>query len=277
MRLGYNTNGFPHHRLEDTLHILADLGYESVAITLDYHALNPFDADLHEHMTAIRSLLDRLRLSCVIETGARFLLDPWRKHQPTLLCRDVAGRERRREFLSRAIHIAEELHADAVSLWSGSSTEPEAEEVLWDRLIAECRMLADFAAEHNTRLALEPEPGMFIDTLAKFQRLSEAIAHAAFGLTIDIGHLHCMAEGPIPDRLRAWQHCLWNVHIEDMRQGVHEHLFFGEGEIAFEPILRTLHGIYCGGVHVELSRHGHDAVNVARRAREFLMHRLPAS
>src|SRR5262245_35992115 len=95
MRFGYNTNGFAHHRLDDALHILADLGYQSVAITLDHHALNPYAADLVHQVNEISALLSRLRLSSVIETGARFLLDPWRKHQPTLLDPDSSARQRR--------------------------------------------------------------------------------------------------------------------------------------------------------------------------------------
>ena len=35
MRLGYNTNGLAHHRLTDAIDLLADLGYQSVALTLD--------------------------------------------------------------------------------------------------------------------------------------------------------------------------------------------------------------------------------------------------
>ena len=38
--------------------------------------------------------------------------------------------------------------------------------------------------------------------------------------------------------IERWKHVLWNVHIEDMRRGVHEHLMFGEGEINFSEALR---------------------------------------
>ena len=56
-----------------------------------------------------------------------------------------------------------------------------------------------------------------------------------------------------------------------MRHGVHEHLMFGEGEIDFGDVLRTLHEIdYQGGLYVELSRHSHDAVETARKALAFL-------
>jgi sugar phosphate isomerase/epimerase len=271
VKLGYNTNGFPHHRLEDTLRILADLGYESVAIALDYHALDPFHPNLPSELAKVKALLERLQLSCVVETGARFLLDPWRKHQPTLLSRDPTERDKRLDFLTRTVKIARELQADAVSLWSGTPLEQEPVEALFQRLADGCRVLADEAARLAVRLAFEPEPGMFIDTLAKFRLLDERVSHPAFGLTIDIGHLHCMGEVPIASYLTTWRHRLWNVHIEDMRRGVHEHLFFGEGEIAFEPILRTLREIYAGGAHIELSRHGHNAVETARRARTFLL------
>src|ERR1019366_7355057 len=83
MNLGYNTNGSAHHRLEDALTILAELGYASVAITLDYHALNPFDADISQQCDRLRLIPEKLKMRCVIETGARFLLDPRQKHQPT--------------------------------------------------------------------------------------------------------------------------------------------------------------------------------------------------
>jgi L-ribulose-5-phosphate 3-epimerase len=269
--LGYNTNGFAHHRLEDALTILAEMGYESVALTLDHHALNPYEPGFDEQADAVADFLRRAGMRCVVETGARFLLDPRRKHQPTLLSASEEGRARRLDFLRRAVALAVRLGADAVSFWSGRADEEAPAEVLMARLVEGCRRLSEDAAGQGVRLAFEPEPGMFIDTMARFAELYERVGHPAFGLTLDVGHLYCLREDPAGPHVRRWREVLWNVHLEDMRRGVHDHLMFGEGEIDFAEVLAALREAgYAGGVHVELSRHSHDAVETARRSLEFL-------
>src|SRR5262249_52846744 len=151
----------------------------------------------------------------VIETGARFLLDPRRKHQPTLLSKFAAERERRLSFLLAAIDIAQDLGAEAVSFWSGSPQDDCPYAALMDRLVEGCRRLCGHAEIKGVHLAFEPEPGMFIDTMARFAVLQQRVAHPLFGQTIDIGHLHCQGEVPISDYLTRWQKLLWNIHIED--------------------------------------------------------------
>ena len=247
---GYNTNGFAHHRLDDSLAILRELGYRSVAYTVD-HAHPPPET---------------MPMPCVVETGARFVLDPRRKHQPTLLSPDP---EPRRRFLRQCIDLAAQWQPHVVSLWSGAGQGEEA--LLLGRMREELLPLLDYAHERGVRLAFEPEPGMFIDTMTRYEQLFDRVAHPAFGLTLDVGHLHCLGEGPIPQIIARWSHVLWNVHIEDMVAGVHDHRMFGEGTMDFPPILSALREAgYAGGVHVELSRHSHDAVEVARRSLAFL-------
>jgi sugar phosphate isomerase/epimerase len=278
MLLGYNTNGFAHHRLEDAIEILADLGYRSVAITLDFHALNPFDPAslLKLQIDRVAALLRRYEMRCVIETGARFLLDRWRKHQPTLLDPDKHARDKRLNFLRMACVVAEALQADAVSFWSGMVPPGEPEEVLWERLVEGCQRLCEEADTEHLRLAFEPEPGMFIDTMARFARLFTRVNHPRFGLTLDVGHVYCTRETPIAPHAQRWRDVLWNVHIEDIRLGLHEHLRFGEGNVDFDEVFCALKEVgYTGGVHAELSRHSHDAVWTARSSVAFLRRYLP--
>jgi sugar phosphate isomerase/epimerase len=277
MILGYNTNGFAHHTLDDAIEIIAELGYGGVALTLDVHHLNPFggaddvDVDLPYRTNIVQDELDTHRLRCVVETGARFLLDPRRKHQPTLLSADADDRLYRLEFLIDCVGIAADLGGDVVSFWSGTPDDDSTPRRLMHRLTDGCKRLADYAASKKVRLAFEPEPGMFIDTMDKFAELHAQVSHPAFGLTIDIGHLVCNGELPVSEHLVRWKRWLWNVHIEDMRRGVHDHLMFGEGEVDFADVFAGLRAAdYRGMVSVELSRHSHDAVNTARRSIEFL-------
>jgi sugar phosphate isomerase/epimerase len=272
MFLGYNTNGFAHHRLDDAVEIIAELGYRGVALTPDVHHLDPDAPDLLGRTAALRQRLGDRGLRCVIETGARFLLDPRRKHRPTLLSPDPADREARLEFLTLdGMWLAAELGAECLSFWSGTPEDDAPPAELMQRLVDGCKRLADAAAAKGVRLAFEPEPGMFIDTMEKFAELHAKVNHPAFGLTVDVGHLVCNGELPVSKHLLAWKGVLWNVHIEDMRAGVHDHLMFGEGEVDFADVFAGLRAAgYAGMVSVELSRHSHDAVTTARKAKAFL-------
>jgi sugar phosphate isomerase/epimerase len=272
MIIGYNTNGFANHRIEDCLPILAEIGYAAVAITLEPALLHPPNScGVANCVETLKPILALTGLVPTIETGSRFILDPRRKHQPTLISSAAVERRRRIDFLHAAIDVAAELNAATVSLWSGAADHPDGEVDHWARLIEGLRAALEHASASSVRLAFEPEPGMFIDTMSKFERLHRDLNHPLFGLTLDIGHAYCLGDGDAVEHIDRWKQLLWNVHIEDMRIGVHEHLPFGEGEMKFPPIFAALHRAgYPGPVNVELSRHSHDAVETARRAFTFL-------
>ena len=277
MLLGYNTNGMAHHGLFDAVGLLAEIGYRSVAITIDHGALPPDATDLQARIGSLRRLLERFRMRSVIETGARFLLDPRHKHEPTLLSPDPAGRARRIEFYKHAVDCAAGLGSDCVSLWSGVLRDTVSRPRAVDRLVEGLQEVLDYGARQGVAIGFEPEPGMLVDSMQGYRELlgrpNVPTAYWAenFRLTLDVGHLHCQGEVPIPEVIRRWAPRLVNVHIEDMRSGVHEHLMFGEGQIDFPPVLQALAEVgYKGGIHVELSRHSHQAAEAARRAFEFL-------
>ncbi len=272
MIFGYNTNGFAHHRLSDALNIIREIGYQSVALTVESDLLDPPDhKGVEKAVRVIKPLFDDLDLRVTVETGARFILDPRRKHQPTLISTLAADRQRRMNFLKAAVDFAAALSADSVSLWSGVSDDGAQGAEDFDHLVTGLQELLRHAEGADVRLAFEPEPGMLIETMDQFERLHEGIAHPQFGLTLDVGHVHCLADGNVCDHVRRWKNALWNVHIEDMRRGLHEHLMFGDGEMDFGPVFSALREIdYRGPIHVELSRHSHNAVEAARQAYQFL-------
>jgi sugar phosphate isomerase/epimerase len=271
MLFGYNTNGLAHHDLFDAVELLADIGYRSVAITIDHTALSPRFSSDRRAIDRMRELLERRGLRSVIETGARYLLDRRAKHEPTLISPDPRGRRARLDFYKYAIDVAATLQSDCVSLWSGRKHEADASEGALARLVEGLQQTLEYAAARHVTIGFEPEPGMLIDTMARWEELLGRQGMEDLCLTLDVGHLHCQDEGPIDAMIRRWSTRLVNVHIEDMRAGRHEHLMFGEGEIDFPPVLRALAGVgYVGGVHVELSRHSHEGPAAAQRAFDFL-------
>ncbi|MDT0441503.1 sugar phosphate isomerase/epimerase family protein [Streptomyces johnsoniae] len=268
-RFAYGTNGLTDLRLSDALALLADLGYQGVALTLDHMHLDPCAPDLARRTAQVARRLDRLGLAVAVETGARYVLDPTAKHGPSLLDPDPAARERRTGLLLDAVRVGRDLGATAVHCFSGRVPRDTPEAEAWKRLAGALAPVLDLATEAGVPLAVEPEPGMLLDTLAAFHRLRRDLDGVR--LTLDLGHCHCLEPVPVPDCVTAAAPWTAHVQIEDMRRGVHEHLPLGEGEINFPPVLAALAATGYGGlVSVELPRHSHAGPELARRSLDFL-------
>jgi sugar phosphate isomerase/epimerase len=272
MLLGYSTNSIGEIDPLESVPILADLGYRSLAITPDRHLLNPFSAGLAGEVARWRKVLESHGMACVIETGARHLLDPRIKHEPTLVSTSAEDRRRRVEFTMCAIDIAAELEAGCVSLWSGVGRDTASDGILHARIVEGLETIMPHAEARGVVLGFEPEPGMVIDTVARYRSLVERLGEpAVLGLTIDTGHLECLGERPAAVVSMPVVSRIVNVHVDDMLACRHDHLPLGSGDVDFESILKALdRGRYRGGLHVELPRQTHRWFATARESATFL-------
>lgn len=253
LRYAYNTNGAANHRLSDALELIARAGYDGVALTLDHHHLDPLADGWAADAGKVARHLGDLGLGCVIETGARFLLDPADKHEPTLLTAHAVGRARRVAFLERALEIAAILDAETMSFWAGvpkpDVSRADADAWLDDGIAQVCAA----AARAGVSASLEPEPGMLVETVADYAAL--AARHPTLRLALDTGHCLVTQDIDPADAVRAYAGRLGAVAIEDMKRGDHTHLPFGEGDMDIPAVLVALEEIaFLGLVCVELSR-----------------------
>ena len=268
LRYAYNTNGTANHRFADALELIADSGYDGVALTLDHHHFDPFAPELSRRAEVLGTALQRLKLGLVLETGARYLLDPRQKHEPTLVSPEPDGRARRVEFLWRAMQIAAACGAEAVSFWAGVVRGGVSQEDARAYLHAGVAELVDRNV-FGVTLAFEPEPGMLVEDVADFLDLQRRVPELR--LALDTGH--CIVSGGLEpaDAIHQQRDNLATVSLEDMPRGKHEHLPFGEGDMDTPAVLRALRDVgYSKLACVELSRDSHRAHSMVPQALTYL-------
>jgi sugar phosphate isomerase/epimerase len=265
MRYAYNTNGLTSHRLSDALPLLADTGYAGVALTLDVVHLDPFAQDAFTQAAKVRAHCDELGLGVVVETGARYLLDPRVKHEPTLVTPDAEGRARRLAYLRLACDLAEVLGAEAVSFWAGVPKPGVDRDAAWGWLADGVRALVDSHGGRSYALAVEPEPGMLVEDCDDWARL----AAGSPGITLALDTGHCVVAGAYApeEAVTRFAPHLGTVAVEGMRRGVHDHLPLDQGDVDLPAVLRALReASFDRLVTLELSRDGHRAHEMVPRS-----------
>lgn len=269
LRFAYNTNGTASHRLDDALVLMGEAGYDGVALTLDVNHFDPFAPDWEAAAGRLSRRLSGLGLGSVIETGARYLLDPRAKHEPTLVTASQEGRERRVAFLRRAIDVGAILGSEAVSFWAGVP-KPGVDGADARRWLADgLAEVSAYAQSVGIDAALEPEPGMLVETVDDYRAIARDLP--GLKLALDTGHCIVTGERDPADAVREFGASIATVSIEDMKRGEHIHLAFGDGDMNVPAVLDALEAIrFDRLVCVELSRDSHRADTMIPAAIRYL-------
>jgi sugar phosphate isomerase/epimerase len=277
MKLAFSTNAFKKNTLAEAIDAIARIGYAGVEIMADVpHAYPPtFTPQQRE---AAKRQIQSLGMT-VSNVNAFTLFARGDTYHPTWIEDDPALRELRIRHTLDSIELAHEFGARTVSLQPGGTMIGTA----IDRAEAGRRFadglsrVLDAARRHQITLAIEPEPGLFIETSREYLDFKNEFFkdEPLVRMNCDVGHLFCVGEDPA-HVIRAMPEHVAHVHLEDIGENrVHQHLTPGKGAIDFDAIFDALRAIpYAGWVTVELYPYETSAAGVAQRAFDHLRSKL---
>jgi sugar phosphate isomerase/epimerase len=271
--LAFSTNAFKKNTFEEALRSIAGIGYTAVELMADlHHAYPPIMTP--ERTGEIKGLLGELGLA-VSNINAFTLFACGDTYRPTWIEDSPVERKRRVEHTLGAIRLAAEFGAKTVSLQPGGPMIGRAvtREEAGRRFAAGLEECVPLARELGVVLAVEPEPGLFIQTAAEYLAFkSEYFKNEpAVQMNCDCGHLFCCGEDPAAV-IRDHAEHVAHIHIEDIGENrVHQHLTPGKGAMDFGAIFEAVERVgYRRPVTVELYPYETTAAGVARMAWEHL-------
>ncbi|TLU70916.1 sugar phosphate isomerase/epimerase family protein [Lichenicoccus roseus] len=271
LRFAYNTNGTVHHRMEDAVALIADSFYDGIALTLDHHVLDPMNEGWQQRTETLARTLSGRNLGVVIESGARFVLDPRDRHQPTLVSAAPEGRALRLEYLRRCLDIGAMLGAEVMSFWAGALKPgvPVADARIW--LDEGVEQVLAHAERVGVPAAMEPEPEVEVVVRNVDQYAALQKRFPSLELALDLGHVMVTQERVPEEAILEFDRRIGSVSLEDMKRGVHQHLAFGDGDMNIPACLDALEQIdFRRLVCVELSSDSGRADTMVPHALEWI-------
>lgn len=221
IQLCYSTFGMTKLDFIEAIEAVDRAGYAGVELAFHRDQFNVFNVT-DEYLEAIRKRFETLRVRPACVATASHFFTPSRPHEPSLMSPDLAGRKRRIDLIRRGIHVARKLGVPFVSFGSGFIREehllhPEVNphELLVDSIHQCLRALRD---DDDITLLIEPEPGMYIETVEQAIRLVEDVNSPRFRLHIDLCHMYCSEKDFIAELGRVAPYTRY-LHVSDARQG----------------------------------------------------------
>jgi sugar phosphate isomerase/epimerase len=271
--LAFSTNAFKKNTLEEAIEAIARVGYRGVELMADVpHAL-PADMPA-ERIAKLKARLAELGLT-ISNVNAFTLFACGDTYHPTWIEDDATKRQTRIDHTLKTIALAKEFGAKTISLQPGGPLigTTITRELAGERFAEGLRQVVPAAKSAGIILAIEPEPGLFIENSAEYIEFKNRYFRdePTIRMNCDIGHLFCVGDDPA-EVIRGLPQQVAHVHLEDIGANrVHQHLTPGKGAIDFPKIFQALADIdYTGRVTVELYPYETTAAGVAKAAWEHL-------
>jgi len=220
IKLSYSTNGLVNLSLMDAIDAVEAAGYPGIELAFHMDQFNPFEISPDE-LLALRRRFDNsaIKPSCIATPTLFFLAD--RPHDPSAMCVDLAGRKQRIKLIKEGIKLARALDVNIVSFGSGFIRDEHVDNPHLDPealLIDSIRECVEFIGDDDITLTIEPEPGMFIETIAQGIALVEKVDLDKFRLHIDICHAYCSDDDYVNAIARAAPLTKY-LHVSDTTEG----------------------------------------------------------
>jgi sugar phosphate isomerase/epimerase len=279
-RLAFSTNAFKKNTLGEAIDAIAEIGYTAVELMADVPHAYPSTFDAGQR-TRTKSQLSSRKLSVSNVNAFTHFAQGGDTYHPTWIEDDSAKRETRIAHALACVELAAEFGARTVSLQPGGPMIGMAitRAAAGERFAQGLERVLPRARQLGVTLAVEPEPGLFIESSAELLAFKNEFFRdeALVRMNCDIGHLFCVGEDPAAVIL-AMPREVAHVHLEDIGANrVHQHLTPGKGVIDFRSVFDALNGIgYQGEVTVELYPYETTAAGVAKAAWEHLHALVPA-
>jgi sugar phosphate isomerase/epimerase len=267
IRLAFSTNAFKKSTLAEAIAAIAQIGYRGVELMADVPHAHP-KLFTTESEAENKKQIESLGMQVSNVNAFTHFADGDTYH-PTWIEDDPAKREIRIAHTIACVDIAAQFGAKSISLQPGGPTigTSISPALAGERFAEGLRRVLPHAKQHNITLAVEPEPGLFIETAAEYLKFKEEFFsdETLVRMNCDIGHLFCVGEDPAAV-IRAMPQQIAHVHLEDIgKNRVHQHLTPGKGVIDFRSIFAALNDIgYTNWATVELYPYETTAAGVAK-------------
>lgn len=220
IQLCYSTFGLTDLKFLDSIEAVDKAGYPGIEVSFHRDQFNPFELN-DEYIAAIKKKFQEVQVKPACIATASHFFTPSRPHEPSLMSPDLAGRKRRIQLIRRGIDLARKLGVSLVTFGSGfirdehvSNPSVNPRELLVDSL----HQLLKSVQNDDITLLIEPEPGMYIETIQQGIDLVEEVNSPQFRLHIDLCHAYCSEKDYIAELGRVAPYTRY-LHVSDAQQG----------------------------------------------------------